>query len=35
MMQGETGLAILERRQVTLGWANDPVWGHDGRKGRG
>ena len=27
-------LGILEWRKVTPGWANDPVWRHNDRKGR-
>ena len=34
LIQGEMGLSMLGRRQVTPGWENCPVWRHDGQKGR-
>ena len=30
MVQGEMGIGIIGRRQVTTRWLNDPVWMHDG-----
>ena len=30
MVQGEMGIGIIGRRQVTTRWVNDPVWMHDG-----
>ena len=36
MGQGEMGLSMLGRRQVTCSWSNDPVWLNDGiRQGSG
>ena len=32
MGQGEMGLGIMGWRQLTHGWANDPVWLHDGSR---
>ena len=34
MVQVEIGFVILGQRQGTPGWADDPVWRHDGRQGR-
>ena len=33
-MKGEMGLGMLGRIQVTPRWDNDPVWRHNGGKGR-
>ena len=32
MGKGAMGLRMLGQRQVTLRWANDPVWLHDGSR---
>ena len=33
-MQVATKNGMMGQRQLTNGWANNPVWGHNGRKGR-